>query len=203
MNIQEKKRFMYQIPHMKIKVSSAVVSRGSSKPPRGTVWTVLCDYTNYHKFFPRLLVAYIVDDGVLNKIGKKQEWKRAEFEALISKNKLAVPVANTFYVYNVIDMPFPFPDRWMLLKMEINPEQYKMYWKMIYGNMLIIDGSWELKQYGCSSSETLAVYTAYSKSFISIPAFIMNIGFNNTLPDIIKGLRRRVGEVNIICEHNK
>jgi len=148
-------------------------------------------------------VTLIVDKGVLNEIRKKQEWKRAEFETLIRKYRLNIPVTDTFYVYNVIDMPLPFPDRWLLLKMKINTDQYNMYWKMIYGNMLITDGSWELKQHGRNSSETIAVYTTYSKSLIPIPVFIMNIGLNNTLPDIIKGLRRRVGEVSIICESNK
>ena len=176
---------------------------GVIQATRDTVWTVLSDYNNYHKFFPRMPVTFIVDEGALEEIGRKQEWKRAEFEALISKYRLEEPAGDIFYFYNVIDMPFPFADRWLLFKMERDPGQYNMYWKMIYGNMLITDGSWELEQYGRNSSETLAVYTTYSKSIIPIPVFIMSIGLNNTLPDIIKGLRRRVSELSIICEDNK
>jgi hypothetical protein len=167
------------------------------------VWTVLCDYNNYHKFFPRIPVTFVVDEGALNEIRKKEEWKRAEFEALISKYRLEEPSSDTFYFYNVIDMPFPFPDRWLLFKEERDSEQYIMYWKMIYGNMRITDGSWELEQSDSNSSETLAIYTTYSKSLVSIPVFIMNIAFNNTLPDIIQGLKRRVSELNINCESNK
>ena len=173
---------------------------GIIQAPRDTVWAILCDYNNYHKFFPRLPISFMVDKVVLDEIDKEQVWKRAAFETLIDKYRLEEPASNTFYFYNVIDMPFPFPDRWLLLKEEKDPEQYSMHWEMIYGNILITNGSWELKQHGHNSSETIAVYTTYSKSLIPIPVFIINIGFNNSLPDIIKGLRRRVNELSINCE---
>ncbi len=178
-------------------------AEGVIQAPRDTVWTVLSDYNNYHKFFPRMPVTFIVDEGALKEIGKTQEWKRADFEALISKYRLEEPAGDIFYFYNVIDMTFPFADRWLLFRMERDPGQYNMYWKMIYGNMLITEGSWELEQYGRNSSETLAVYTTYSKSIIPIPVFIISIGLNNTLPDIIIGLRRRVSEFSFISERNK
>ncbi|HEB29601.1 MAG TPA: hypothetical protein ENI15_01835 [Spirochaetes bacterium] len=100
---------------------------GVIQAPRDTVWRVLSDYNNYYKFFPGMPVTFIVDEGTLNDILKKQDWKRAEFEALISNNRLEAPVADTFYFYNVIDLPFPLTDRWLLFKVERDPEQYNMY----------------------------------------------------------------------------
>jgi hypothetical protein len=156
-----------------------------------TVWEVLSDYNNYQQFMPRLSVTYLVDAGVLNELNKKKNWSRTQFETMLDSYRTEEFRDGGFYFYNVMDMPFPFPDFWFLLRMERNPSAYRFHWTMVYGNMLLNEGSWELKPYGSDSTKTIAVYMTRSDPGVYIPNILQKFALKSTLPDIIKNLRRR------------
>jgi hypothetical protein len=64
-------------------------------------------------------------------------------------------------------------------------------WKMVTGNMMLNRGSWQLMLHPTDPNKTLAVYTTVSNSGIPIPSFIQRFGLNRSLPNIIRGVRKR------------
>jgi hypothetical protein len=160
--------------------------------PVDRVWAVLSDYNNYQKFMPRLTETYMVDAGVINELKSRKDWTRDQFEALLDSYRTDEVREDGFFFYNVMDMPFPFPDFWFLLKMERNPSLHSFNWTMVYGNMLVNEGSWELKSYGEDSSKTIALYETSSDPGVYVPEVLQKLALKSTLPDIIKNLRRRV-----------
>ena len=171
-------------------ISGRVV--GVIDAPIDTVWAVLSDYNNYQQFMPRLTVSYMVDAGVLNELKGKKDWSRSRFEAMLDSHRTEEFGDEGFYFYNVLDMPFPLYDFWFLLKIERNPSLHRFDWTMIYGNMLVNEGSWDLKSYGSDSSKTVAAYVTRSDPGVYIPNILQTFALKNTLPDTIKNLRTRV-----------
>lgn len=159
--------------------------------PVDLVWAVLSDYNHFSEFLPRMPVTFIVDAKVIHRIDKTSEWSREELETLLKDHRIDELKSDTVYFYNVLDMPSPVGDRWYLLKMIRNPKEHYVCWSLVVGNMILNEGSWKLSPCVHNPERTLATYTTCSDSGIRIPKFIMTIGLNTGLPDIIKGLRKQ------------
>ncbi len=161
-----------------------------------TVWAVLSDYNNYQQFMPRLDVTYMVERGVMDEFSMNEDWTRSQFESLLSRYRTDELQGDGLYFYNVLDIPFPMADLWFLLKMVRNPKLYRFSWTMVYGNMLMNEGSWELMPYSTDDSKTLVSYTIFSDPGVYIPNFLESLALRRTLPDTIKNLRERVRQIS-------
>jgi len=167
--------------------------------PIHRVWKVLSDYNRFHEFMPRMPVTYIVTKAALEEINTKTAWKRKAFEKMLEKYRLDTMEGDTVYFYNVVDMPSPVRDRWYLLEMVRDPFSYTVQWKMVTGNMLVNKDSWQLMLHPRHPDKTMAVYTTESYSGIPIPSFIQKFGLNRSLPNIIKGVRKRTREMKLMA----
>ena len=165
--------------------------------PVDTVWEVLSDYNNYQNFLPRLDVTYMVDKDVMGEFSINEVWTRSEFESLLSRYRTDRIQGERLYFYNVLDIPFPMADLWFLLDIKRNPRMHSFSWKLVYGNMQRNEGSWELKPCGRDNSKTLASYTTTSDPGVYVPQFLESFALRSTLPNTIKGLRKRARQINL------
>jgi hypothetical protein len=176
-------------------ISGRVV--GVVDAPIDTVWAVLSDYNSYQQFMPRLDVTYMVDRDVMDEFSMKEDWTRPQFEALLSRYRTDELEGEGLYYYNVLDIPFPMADLWFLLKMVRNPSLHRFSWSLVYGNMLINEGAWELKSCSTDDSTTLVSYTTSSDPGVNVPHFLENLALRSTLPNTIESLRERVRQLNV------
>jgi hypothetical protein len=168
---------------------------GIIEAPIHKVWEVLSDYNHFHEYMPRMPVTYIVTKAALDEIGTREVWKRKAFEKMLISYRIESMESDTVYFYNVVDMPLPVRDRWYLLEMVRDPFCFHVEWKMVTGNMIVNSGSWQLMLHPECPNRTVAVYTTISNSGIPIPGFIQKYGLGRSLPNIIKGVRKRAGEL--------
>jgi hypothetical protein len=155
------------------------------------VWNVLNQSGRFCEYMPRYLRSDLVDPAALPDALSRDHWSRPELEALVEQNRLADWPGDTVLFYNVLDMPFPVSDRWYLLRMWREPEQYAIRWTMVAGNMNRCDGGWSLAESG-TQGRTLAAYETLSDPGIQLPGFILDMGLTQTLPGVIEALRKRV-----------
>jgi len=172
---------------------------GIIEAPVDKVWEVLSDYNRFHEYMPRMPVTFIVSKQALDAIAKKTDWKRTAFEKMLMPYRIDAMESDTVYFYNVVDMPVPVRDRWYLLEMVRDPLSCRVEWKMVTGNMKVNSGSWQLMLHPESPNRTVAVYTTVSNSGIPIPGFIQEYGLGRSLPDIIRGVRKRAGELMMMA----
>ena len=169
--------------------------------PIDTVWEVLSDYNNYQQFMPRLDVTCLVDRDVMDEFSMDEDWTRSQFESLLSRYRTDELQGEGLYFYNVLNIPFPMADLWFLLKIIRNPKLHKFSWTLVYGNMLINEGAWELKSFSTDDSKTLVSYTTSSDPGVYVPRFLENLALKSTLPDTIKNLRKRVRLINVLNKY--
>jgi hypothetical protein len=159
-----------------------------------SVWSVLGDYNRMHEYMPSFPVAFLADSRAVEIVGGQTRWDRGDLEEALAPCRIERLPGDTVYFYNVVDIPFPIPDRWFLLKVIRNPHTHTARWNLVAGNMIANDGSWELSPFRNDSTRTLAIYTTSSDSGIFLPQFVINIAFNCILPSIIKQVRRRMAD---------
>jgi hypothetical protein len=80
--------------------------------------------------------------------------------------------------------------------MERDSQKHTVQWHLVVGNMRTSDGSWELRPVGEDSAQTLTIYTVSSDPGIPVPAPLIKVALDNTLPDVIHGLRKRVKKLS-------
>ena len=159
--------------------------------PIERIWEILNDFNRYAEFLPRQVKSWIVSPEVLAEISQESGLSRRQAEYLLGPYRLDSVEGDTVYSYNVLDMPFPVSQRWYLLETVRDVEQYSLTWHQVTGNLRATTGSWQLEPL---DDKTLATYTTRSDVGISVPGFLVNLGLNQTLPDVIKALRRRAEE---------
>ena len=92
-------------------------------------------------------------------------------------------------------MPFPFSDLWADVKSveEVVPGgAFKRSWSLIKGTYKRNNGSWIVKHWGPSGSESLLIYAIDLDPDTSVPDFIIRKAQTSTLPDLFEAIRRRV-----------
>ncbi|MFC1555827.1 SRPBCC family protein [candidate division KSB1 bacterium] len=165
---------------------------GVIEAPIDTVWKVLNDFNKFKEFMPNMDESFLVDKAVIKEIKQKRQWDRGPFEKILKKYKLNHANSDTVCSYSVLDLPWPAKDRWYLIKNIVNNEKHTKHWSYVQGNMKVCEGSWELQHYGVDNSQTVVVYTTYSDAGGDIPKWIVELGYNVTLEDVIIELRKRV-----------
>jgi carbon monoxide dehydrogenase subunit G len=166
--------------------------QGLIDAPIEQVWQLLNDFEKYPDFMPTNVRTWVIGSDALAEIEPAKNWTQAGFEAVIEPYRQEPGEADPVYVYEVLDMPFPLSNRWYLLKTLRDNEQYSMTWSRIAGNLRSSDGSWQLEQ---RDDKTVATYVTRSDAGISVPGFLVTQGLNQTLPDVIKSLRRQILKV--------
>ena len=136
------------------------------KAPAKKVWPVLRDCQHFKEFLPRT-----------------------------KESVLKSRVGLTSVCYTKIDMPFPFSDLWADVKSveEVVPGgAFKRSWSLIKGTYKRNNGSWIVKPWGPSGSESLLIYAIDLDPDTSVPDFIIRKAQTSTLPDLFEAIRRRV-----------
>jgi hypothetical protein len=165
-------------------------SKGVISAPVARVWAVLGRSNEFSEYMPNYLASWLVDYAARGAVAGRGDWRRGELEALIEEYRLADWNSDTALFYNVVDLPFPFPDRWSLLKMWRDTAAMAIYWNEVAGNLRANDGEWRLEPWGTAS--TLVTYRTLSVPGLHVPEFLLAVGLNQTLPAVIKNLRKRV-----------
>jgi hypothetical protein len=165
-------------------------SQGVVRAPIERVWTVLNESNEFENYMPNFRASWLIDRLVQPEVACRGDWQRGDLERLIAGHRLADWPGDTVLFYNVLDMPFPVSDRWYLLEMWRDRELHTIGWSQLVGNLRTTHGSWELSPW--AAGQTLATYTTVSNPGISLPRFFLDIGLNQSLPGVIRGLRNRV-----------
>jgi hypothetical protein len=163
--------------------------------PVDATWEALNDFNHYATFMPRVRVAHLVDAAAWTQVAARAPWERGALEALLVHHPLDRPQDERFFFYNVLDAPFPVRDRWYLLEMRRDLSAHTLRWTLVAGNLKATQGGWTLRPWPADPRRTLAEYTSYSDTGLPLPAFVLRAGLTQTLPDVIRGLRRRLAEV--------
>ncbi len=165
-------------------------SQGVVRAPIERVWTVLNESNEFENYMPNFLASWLISRSVQPEVVCRSDWQRGELERLLAGQRLADWLGDTVLFYNVLDMPFPVSDRWYLLEMWRDHVSHTIGWNQLVGNLKMNRGSWELSPWAVD--QTLATYTTVSIPGISLPRFFLDIGLNQSLPGVIRGLRNRV-----------
>jgi len=165
-------------------------SQGIVRAPIERVWSVLNESNEFENYMPNFLTSWLIDRSAQPAVVCRRDWRRGELERLLADYRLGAWPGDTVLFYNVLDMPFPISDRWYLLEMWRDPGSHTIRWNQLVGNLKMTRGSWELSSWAVG--QTLATYTTVSIPGISLPRFLLDIGLNQSLPGVLRGLRNRV-----------
>lgn len=169
-------------------------SQGVIAAPLDRVWAVLNRSGEFADYMPNFLASWLIDRSVQPEVICRGDWHRGQLERLLAVHRLGDWSGDTVLFYNVLDMPFPVSDRWYLLEMWRDRETYTIGWNQLVGNLKTTRGSWELSPW--AYGQTLATYTTVSIPGIALPRFLLEIGLNQSLPEVIRGLQNRVTAQN-------
>jgi len=168
-------------------------SQGVIAAPLDRVWAVLNRSGEFADYMPNFLASWLVDRTAIGDIEPGRRWQRAELEEAVAEYRLADWPGDTVLFYNVLDMPFPVSDRWYLLEMTRDKAAYLIGWNQVIGNLKSTAGSWQLAP-RLDGRHTLATYTTVSEPGIALPGFVLDMGLTQSLPGVIKALRKRVAQ---------
>lgn len=98
--------------------------------------------------------------------------------------------------YQYLDLPFPIRDRYYKIRVVHRVEEthrgrvWRSSWTYLPGSGNVVEnyGAWTLRDYG---GRTLALYQVFTDPGGWIPAWAANRASRQTLPDILRALRRR------------
>ena len=76
---------------------------------------------------------------------------------------------------------------------------FKRSWSLIKGTYKRNNGSWIVKPWGPSGSESLLIYAIDLDPDTSVPDFIIRKAQTSTLPDLFEAIRRRVRSLHRLC----
>jgi hypothetical protein len=168
-------------------------SQGVIAAPLDRVWAVLNRSGEFADYMPNFHVSWLVDRAAMGDVEPGRRWQRGELEEAVAEFRLADWPGDTVLFYNVLDMPFPVSDRWYLLEMTRDKAAHLISWNQVIGNLKSTTGSWQLAPW-LDSRHTLATYTTVSDPGIALPGFVLDMGLNQSLPGVIRALRKRVAQ---------
>ncbi|MCL4557657.1 MAG: hypothetical protein M1491_03360 [Deltaproteobacteria bacterium] len=174
------------------------VAIGIVNAPPDRVWKVIHENNDFIHFMPRMLESILISPSVLPE-AESLKFDRAtgdpkELISLLKKHRVRGFTGTTGYFFAVLSVPWPATNRWYIIKLEdvVTPDRWFQHWGMVMGNLKTNNGSWELTP--LDNNRTLATYTVFADPGGLIPDWIINLGTTQTLPDVIKSLRKRVKE---------
>jgi hypothetical protein len=169
--------------------------------PIERVWKVLCDYNRFKEFMPNFSESFLVHPDAIQRILNKEINDWPKFEKFLLKSKIEKTENDVLYFYNRLNLPWPLKDRYYILKMVQNSENYNFRWTQFIGNTKVNDGSWELIPFRGSKRKTLAIYTLITDPGISFSPALTRLAIKITLPGTVKSVKKRVLE--LILEERK
>lgn len=161
---------------------------GPINAPVERVWEILNDFNRYAEFLPRHLKCWVLDPQAVTEVALPSGLKPAQAEARLKSYRSSEVDADTVYTYNLLDLPLPIGQRWYVLAVVRDPSRYQLSWHQVAGNLVATTGSWRLREQG---DRTIATYTTFSDVGFPVPGFLITLGLKQTLPDVIRALRRR------------
>lgn len=172
------------------------VAVGIVNAPSRDVWAVIHDNNNFIHFMPRLLESILVDPDAIDQAkALKFDYTTGDPKELVQflkKHQVDKMTDTTAYFFSLLSVPWPATNRWYIIKLEdfVTSGRWYQHWTYVMGNLKTNDGSWELIP--LDNDRTLVTYTVFSDPGGMIPDWIINAGTNQTLPDVIRAVRKRV-----------
>ncbi len=188
-------KWLKEIKGTEVKEGIAI---GIVDAPPQKVWKVVHENNDFVSFMPRTLDSVLVDPGCIAQAkAMKLDYDTGDPKQLIAflkKHRVDAFTGTTCYFFSRVDVPWPATNRWYLLKLDdtVTPGRWYESWSLILGNLKSNDGSWDLRP--LDNDRTLVTYKVFSDPGGMIPDWIINIGTNQTLPEVIKAVRKRVKE---------
>ncbi len=180
------------------------ILKGVINAPPDQVWNLIINDEKICKFMPRLLKSQVLQPESITRLKAIKEPKAAdEIEALLAdcfthSTDFRVPgQIYTLYLYERIDLPWPFKDRWYVVRITRDERQaikrvYVARWFLEAGNLSENRGQWKLEPLG--ENRTIVTYHMITDPGVNLPRYIVNKGMYHTLPEIINGLRKGVSQ---------
>lgn len=172
------------------------VAIGIVDAPAEQVWKVIHQNNDFVHFMPRMLESILVDPAAIDRAkALKFDYNTGDPHELIQflkKHRVDKMTDTTGYFFSLLSLPWPATNRWYIIKLEdfVTSGRWYQHWSLVIGNLKTNDGSWELIP--LDNDRTLVTYTVFSDPGGLIPDWIINVGTNQTLPDVIKSIRKRV-----------
>lgn len=172
------------------------VAIGIVDAPAEQVWRVIHQNNDFVHFMPRMLESILVDPAAIDQAkALKFDYNTGDPQELIQflkKHRVDKMTDTTGYFFSLLSIPWPATNRWYIIKLEdfVTSGRRYQHWTLVIGNLKTNDGSWELIP--LDNDRTLVTYTVFSDPGGLIPDWIINVGTNQTLPDVIKSVRKRV-----------
>ncbi len=96
-----------------------------------------------------------------------------------------------------IGMPALLPDLVAVTEAvhTVTPTRYKRAWRLVEGNYKVNVGSWTLARFNHDPERTLAVYRVHAVPDFPVPAAILKMAQERSLPNLFKRLRIEVGKL--------
>jgi len=166
------------------------------------VWQVVIDANNFEHFLPRMIRSKLVRSEELKTILQVKPNKASEAEALLGLSPPDIAHFRTpggkytGYFYGHIEVPWPVGNRWYIVKVLWDESQaahhiYTCSWSFVIGSLRENKGEWKVEPFG--DNRTLLTYRVVTDPGSFAPKFLVDNFTTKTLPQIITGVRRRLG----------
>jgi ribosome-associated toxin RatA of RatAB toxin-antitoxin module len=94
------------------------------------------------------------------------------------------------------DMPFPLSNltAQTRAKHTVGPPVWSREWTLIKGDYTSNEGSWRIQAFDLEGTRSLVVYSVHAVPDMMVPDSLIKKAQRDTLPDLIKNLRKKVGK---------
>lgn len=147
----------------------AALALGVIDAPTSEVWPVVRDCQHFKHFMPRT--------------------KESGVKEHATKGRLC---------HVELDMPFPLTNLWSDTASTLREEpagHFLRSWVLVDGTYHRNNGSWTLVPWGDGGAKTLLAYVVDSDPKLIVPDALMRSAQVGSLPDVVKQVRKRVGDV--------
>lgn len=135
---------------------------GAIDAPFDRVWRAVTDYDDYKEFLP-----LVVESGVKKRTGA------------------------AVYQYVRMRPPWPLHDHWMVNANVENRRKGTIAWTMADGNLRFERGYWQITPMGPNRTK-LQYHLTVDPWLDVVPGWLVEFATRTVLPDVIKGVRKRV-----------
>ena len=174
---------------------------GMVAAPPDKVWQVVADFNHYQEFMPKMVRSRLVRFKELERIVHESPAGADAVEALFDRSppdlaQIRVPGGKyNGYYYAQAEVPWPLRNRWYIARVLWDESQaarhiYACSWSLFVGNLRKNRGEWKVEPFG--DNRTQLTYRVEIDVGGFVPKFVVEEFTNQTLPQIIAAVRRRV-----------
>lgn len=135
---------------------------GAVSAPAHEVWEVVTTYDAYREFLP-----------------------------LVTESYLRKRAGNVAYQYIKMNPPWPFHDQWMVNICVEDKKRWNLSWTMGEGNVKLEHGFWQLTPMPDGRTR-MQYHLTVDPWMDAMPGWVVEWVTRNVMPDILKGVRKRV-----------